>query len=99
MATKVNFVLDDDVKAELDRVVDSGRRSRVVNEVGNIVGLKHPDDAAALMMKDRRVTFYDAACHAAALAQDGVFVTADAVYLRKARAEGGVVHLAEWTLG
>lgn len=31
MAIKVNFVLDDDVKAELDRVVDSGRRSRVVN--------------------------------------------------------------------
>lgn len=31
MATKVNIVLDDDVKAELDRVVDPGRRSRVVN--------------------------------------------------------------------
>ncbi len=31
MATKVNIVLDDDVKAELDRVVDAGRRSRVVN--------------------------------------------------------------------
>lgn len=31
MATKVNIVLDDDVKAELDRVVDPGRRSRLVN--------------------------------------------------------------------
>lgn len=31
VATKVNVVLDDDVKAELDRVVDPGRRSRVVN--------------------------------------------------------------------
>jgi len=31
MATKVNIVLDDDVKAELDRMVDPGRRSRVVN--------------------------------------------------------------------
>jgi Arc/MetJ family transcription regulator len=31
VATKVNIVLDDDVKAELDRVVDPGRRSRVVN--------------------------------------------------------------------
>lgn len=31
MATKVNIILDDDVKTELDRVVDPGRRSRVVN--------------------------------------------------------------------
>ena len=29
--TKVNIVLDDDVKADLDRLVDSGKRSRVVN--------------------------------------------------------------------
>lgn len=31
MPTKVNVVLDDDVKADLDRLVDSGRRSRVIN--------------------------------------------------------------------
>ena len=31
MPTKVNFVLDDDVKAALDRLVDSGKRSRVIN--------------------------------------------------------------------
>lgn len=31
MPTKVNIVLDDDVKADLDRLVDSGKRSRVVN--------------------------------------------------------------------
>ena len=91
-------------------------------EVGNVVGLKQPDDALELMtamtslglpeaapsvfmtgalrlMKDRRVTFYDAAYHATALAQDGVFVTADAAYLRRVRAEGGIVHLADWTLG
>jgi len=29
--TKVNIVLDDDVKADLDRLVESGRRSRVIN--------------------------------------------------------------------
>jgi Arc/MetJ family transcription regulator len=29
--TKVNIVLDDDVKADLDRLVESGGRSRVVN--------------------------------------------------------------------
>ena len=31
MPTKVNIVLDDDVKADLDRLVQSGMRSRVVN--------------------------------------------------------------------
>lgn len=32
MATKINIVLDDDVKAELDLMVESGLRSRVINE-------------------------------------------------------------------
>jgi len=31
MTTKVNIVLDDDVKADLDRLVESGKRSRVIN--------------------------------------------------------------------
>jgi len=31
MPTKVNIVLDDDVKQELDRLVESGMRSRVIN--------------------------------------------------------------------
>jgi Arc/MetJ-type ribon-helix-helix transcriptional regulator len=32
MGVKVNFVLDDDVKSDLDRLVESGMRSRVINE-------------------------------------------------------------------
>lgn len=32
MPTKINIVLDDDVKAELDQMVESGLRSRVINE-------------------------------------------------------------------
>jgi Arc/MetJ-type ribon-helix-helix transcriptional regulator len=32
MAVKVDFVLDDDVKNDLDRLVESGRRSRIINE-------------------------------------------------------------------
>lgn len=31
MPTKVNIVLDDDVKADLDRLIESGKRSRVIN--------------------------------------------------------------------
>lgn len=32
MSTKVNIVLDDDVKSELERLVESGMRSRVINK-------------------------------------------------------------------
>jgi Arc/MetJ-type ribon-helix-helix transcriptional regulator len=31
MPTKVNVVLDDDVKADLEQLVASGKRSRVIN--------------------------------------------------------------------
>jgi Arc/MetJ-type ribon-helix-helix transcriptional regulator len=31
MASKVNIVLDDDVKHELDSLVEAGMRSRVIN--------------------------------------------------------------------
>ena len=31
MPSKVNIVIDDDVRAELERTVESGQRSRVVN--------------------------------------------------------------------
>jgi hypothetical protein len=31
MASKVNIVLDDDVKADLEALVESGSRSRVIN--------------------------------------------------------------------
>ena len=31
MAKKVNVVLDDDVKADLESLVESGQRSRVIN--------------------------------------------------------------------
>jgi hypothetical protein len=32
MARKVNIVLDDDVKSDLDSLVDAGLRSRVIND-------------------------------------------------------------------
>ena len=42
------------------------------------------------------VTFYDAAYHALALVEKGIFVTADAKYVRKAGKAGAVVALKEW---
>jgi predicted transcriptional regulator len=32
MPTKVNFVLDDDVKSELERLEETGMRSRIINK-------------------------------------------------------------------
>ena len=42
------------------------------------------------------VSFYDAAYHATAIVQDGVFVTADERYVSHASPHGAVVALQEW---
>jgi predicted nucleic acid-binding protein len=42
------------------------------------------------------VSFYAAAYHAVALLHNGVFVTADARYVRRAEASGAVLLLDEW---
>lgn len=49
------------------------------------------------MMSRLKVTFYDAAYHAVALERDGIFVTADAAYVKKAAPLGHVQYLHEWT--
>lgn len=43
-----------------------------------------------------KVTFYDAAYHALAIVERGVFVTADLQYLNKAGKAGAVVALQNW---
>jgi predicted nucleic acid-binding protein len=42
------------------------------------------------------VTFYDSAYHVLALRTKGVYVTADAAYVRRAKRKGHVALLAEW---
>ncbi len=42
------------------------------------------------------VTFYDSAYHVLALRTKGLYVTADAVYAKRARRKGHVALLAEW---
>jgi hypothetical protein len=48
MAIKVNFVPDEDVKGDLDRLVASGMRSRVINEAlrKELLGIKRQKLAA-----------------------------------------------------
>ena len=61
-----------------------------------------PDDrwlAQAIELTQRYgVTFYDAAYHALALVEKGVFVTADQKYVRRAGKAGRVVTLKEWSV-
>lgn len=52
--------------------------------------------AIVTLMRQRKVTFYDAAYHALAIHVGGTMVTADAAYVRRARAAGSVVLLADW---
>ena len=57
------------------------------------------DDALAAvtlrLMKECRVTFFDAVYHAVALEHRGTLVTADAAYCRKAQAKGNIIMLDE----
>jgi predicted nucleic acid-binding protein len=90
-----------------------------VFEVGNVLGLKHPATAAALLqavldlgireeaphgysaaivglMREHKVTFYDAAYHALAIRYRGTMLTADRAYLKRAARAGHVTLLNEW---
>ena len=90
-----------------------------VYEVGNVLALKQPSIAAALLhamldlglrdeaphrdagaivglMREHKVTFYDAAYHALAIRHRGTMITADRAYVKKAARAGHVVLLQEW---
>ncbi len=57
MPTKVNIVLDDDVKTDLDRLVESGLRSRVINTaLRREIGLMRRRRASGLLDALRRAT-------------------------------------------
>lgn len=48
------------------------------------------------MQEIKGVTFYDGAYHVLALRTKGVYVTADAAYVRRAKRKGHVALLTEW---
>ncbi len=54
-------------------------------------------DRAVSLTRRYDVTFYDAAYHALAVVERGIFVTADVKYVRKTEKAGGVVPLQAWT--
>lgn len=51
---------------------------------------------AVTLVRDYRVTFYDAAYHALALVEHGTFITADKKYFAKTEQAGAVALLAEF---
>lgn len=53
-------------------------------------------DVLAHMREIPGVTFYDSAYHVLALRTQGVYVTADAMYLKRAKRKGNVELLDEW---
>lgn len=78
-------------------------------EVGNVLGVKHPESSKEIMdilldyefkeyrmskdicrlifelIRDFRVTFYDASYHALAINQEGTFITSDKKYFDRVR--------------
>ena len=64
MPSKVNIVLDDDVKAELDVLIESGLRSRVINNAlrKELIQIRRrllSDDLDALRRKTKPVSSED----------------------------------------
>src|SRR5690606_35707435 len=53
-------------------------------------------ETAISLCKRHKVTFYDAAYHAAAIVEKGTFVTADVRYAKKAHASGFISELSRW---
>lgn len=52
--------------------------------------------AIVSLMRERRVTFYDAAYHALAIHHGGTLLTADGAYVNKAAGAGHVSLLSDW---
>jgi predicted nucleic acid-binding protein len=55
-------------------------------------------DAIVRLMREHRVTFYDASYHALAIRHRGTMVTADRTYVKKAGRAGHVTLLNDWQL-
>ena len=71
----------------LQAMVDLGIREEAPHGyIGTIVSL----------MRDHKVTFYDAAYHALAIRHRGTMLTADRAYVKKAAGAGHVTLLNDW---
>jgi len=48
------------------------------------------------MREVKGVTFYDSACHVLAMRTKGLYLTADAAYVKRAKRKGHIALLSEW---
>ncbi|HEX5545727.1 MAG TPA: type II toxin-antitoxin system VapC family toxin [Nitrospira sp.] len=60
------------------------------------LGSEYALDILAHMHEVQGVTFYDSAYHVLALRRKGIYLTADATYLKRAKRKGHVELLDEW---
>lgn len=74
------------------RALDALLRFNLVTAPRSPEWLRHTLD----LIRRYDVTFYDAAYHAHAIAGQGVFVTADERYVKRASGAGFVMRLSEW---
>ena len=54
-------------------------------------------DVSLELMSTLKVTFYDAAYHATAIRHEGMLITADDLYFRKATSCGHMIRLCDWS--
>ncbi|BBA36468.1 hypothetical protein sS8_4538 [Methylocaldum marinum] len=146
MPHRINIVLDDSVRAQLQEI-PQGERSKIINESlaetlarrgrmeafarirersksleplemsaeewsrrdrdnhANVLMTMGPGEPLSAPEWQRqipalttrhRVTFYDAAHHALAIVNEGIFVTADEKYLKTVGDDKHAVHLKDW---
>lgn len=60
------------------------------------LGTEYAIEVLEHMHDVRGVTYYDAAYHVLALRTKGIYLTADAAYVKRAKRKGHVVRLDEW---
>lgn len=53
-------------------------------------------DTSVGLVRKHKVSFYDASYHALAIVRQGIFVTADARYIRKTGSSGAIMALSDW---
>jgi len=88
---------------EMANVLGLKRPANAGDLLQAMIDLRIPEESPAAyathiftLMRDHRVTAYDAAYHALALVRGGTMVTADRQYARKARGAGQIQVLDDW---
>jgi predicted nucleic acid-binding protein len=88
---------------EVGNVLGLKQPARAEGLLDAVIELSLPEEPAAAyagrifeLMRERRVTFYDAAYHALAIARGGIMLTADRRYVSECGGAGHVQLIGDW---